>query len=201
MAETLVTYADYVDISGDETTASAIADSKLTQAIGLVEEALDRFLRLAEYTESLLVQRRAGAIGGYVLDGGYGGRAYPRGYPVQSVSSPSGATVDTNNRIIRGLSVVDFLFEPNDRHVDVTYTGGYERATLPDTLKLIIVDVARALVLKKAGQLDTGAGYLSKQLGDAKVQYAPWNGASRDLEALVPGMASRLHGWRKRTST
>lgn len=187
----IVTVADYRTYTGDFSTDELTVSARLEIAVGLVQDATDRFLQLDTYTEQL------GVHGDY--------RVYPRGVPIQSVVSPSAAQPVLGNYALGGVSA-EFWWDPTVGPIDswfvdpftaVTYVGGFTHATLPHGLRLIICDVAAAMGSRSP--VLTSAAVQSASVGDVSVSYGAGGTGTGTVDSILPGTTRRLTGYRRPT--
>lgn len=146
----LITVADYRDLTGDLTTDDGAAEVAIVRAQKLLSEYLRRGITLEERTEPVQL---VGAIG------------YPRAVPVTNAGT---YTIIDDYRIEIGELVYEWGQQVN--HVRVTYTGGYDLDTAPETIKGAIAEMTRTIVSTTAMAIPGGAS--SVRLGDAAVTFS-----------------------------
>lgn len=125
----LVTVARYQTITGDTTTASALVEERLAEAVELLEEELGRPLAEAERTEAVWSDRQ--------------GRLYPAATPIVTAE---GWTIDGVTLV--GASVWGDWWDGDDsaETTTITYTGGFvERTANPDAPNRLPVVIERDL--------------------------------------------------------
>lgn len=174
-----VTVAGYQLRTGDTSSAASAVTASLVEAEAILDEALRRHLALDERTDTFKLYPD--------------GRIYPDAYPITSSSltvwgrSLSGATPDV-------ATFVGLIGEcPAPPQATVTWTGGYNAATLPRTLANAIYDLAGFDLSDSTPGI---SGVTSVSLGDASVSYAaPLDGL---LDTLVPGLWARVRRFRNR---
>lgn len=184
----LVTYARYVTLTGDSTSASATVEANLTDAQAEVERVLGRALEYGTYTEERVVWP--------------GGFCYPKVTPLASV--PASATYEIEDE--RTLSDVspdwpsaEFEdptgwtgYAATSGKATVTYTGGWTAGTLPLPLQRVIAFIAYGLTFPAASVALSGASSVS--VGDVSVSMG---GAPADpVDDLWPGASRTLRQWR-----
>lgn len=193
----LCTYADYVHITGDATTASGTVALNLADAQEIVAEHLSpRILEFGTYTETLRI---------YTDGEGYywTGRVYPNARPVMSVSVPAGAT-------IRGAAVLDVtgsfpdgpfsvMLPTTDPYpiLSVTYAGGWTSTlnlpnTVPRKIQRAIANIA-GVMARPASTIPLGA--LSVRTGDVSVTFATPQVSDADIADIL----ETLSGFKLRT--
>lgn len=158
----LVTVERYRIITGDQASASALADDALTQAVGLLEDTLQRPLEEGEITERLAP--------------GSDGTLYPTVTPIVSAEGYSiyGSTIMGGPFFTPG-------FIATDPRVSVTYVGGYvERTANPTAANRLPAHVERDLCwaanrlltpATSAALAAVPAGVKSASVGDASITY------------------------------
>jgi hypothetical protein len=166
--------------------------ARLEVAVGLVEEATDRFLQFNTYTETLLISDSF--------------LVYPHGVPIDSVVSPSGIGPVYNGYAIASLSGLGIWWDPVFGPVDewsinpyavVEYVGGFTYDTLPKGLRLIICDVAAAMSSRQPAL--TSAAVSSASVSDVSVSYANGGTGTGSVDAVLPGSSRRLTRYRRPT--
>lgn len=191
----VVTVADYREIVGDESASTAEIQKRLDRAEKRVEDYLLRPLALGTYTESLRASCSSSLL-------------HPTATPIISVSSPASA-VSTDGVSISADSswVWDMIVEHSwssffsTRHtVTVTYVGGWDNTTLPQTLKEAICALAMQMNPLNAAPMATTVpvGAMNVTLGDASIGFAKPFGSQGSIETLVPGISATLRQWRYR---
>lgn len=162
----LVSISRYRDVTGDETSASAVVETALTDAQGLLEEELGRELEQGTRTERCRVFRE-----------GRGDAMYPSVTPIISVTSPAGSSIAGPAVIGNGLvsSAPTFLTDP-DEFGSLTYVGGYDANAadgdadrLPRQLERAICWAAYADLHVDA--LNVPAGATTASVGDVSVSF------------------------------
>lgn len=174
-----VTVDGYRLHTGDQTTAASAVSGALLEAQQLLEEELRRKLDLAERTASFRIHQD--------------GRVYPNAWPI----------TDAGDLVIDGRMVVGavpdagpftaIIAVPPAPRSTITWTGGFDADTLPATLRNALYDLAQPIA-QGASPIPGGATSLS--VGDVSVGFA--SPTSGGLDALVPGLASRVAKWRNR---
>lgn len=182
----LISVDRYAEITGDSTSASAVVETAILDAQGLLESELHRPLELAERTERM---RR-------FCDG----RVYPSATPI--TAGPSGST-------IYGAGLADAgpagsFLQPADEYVSVTYTGGFDPAEtdraevtyVPVELQRAVAFAAQAIIGADTGSLDVPEGATSVSVGDVSISWGP-GGSPASGEVTFPRRLVRR--WRHRT--
>lgn len=198
----IVTYAVYVSVTGDDTTASGDVEDAITEAEGLIGEFLRRPLA-AEWRSERYHLRPYGMV-------------YPRCVPVLEVSAtasyqvydtaaiqfvtadspPSPSPVGSEEIFGRTSG----WYHEEAPRATVVYLGGWDADTIPYTLRRGICYLARAIgAAPPATPLPPGATSLS--LGDASISLATpgdADGAGAVIDGLVPGLTAtfRRYRWR-----
>ena len=177
----LVTIDEYRQLTGDLTTAAAVASAAIDEAIELVEDATRRQLEAKVRTEVVMIWPDR--------------RVYPKAIPI--ITAPAGVTLDPDGFAMRDVSPDDVSFGGFVTHgappqATITYTGGYTTTTLPAALRRIIVQLARAITRDPS---PIPAGAVSVRLGDASITYKDSTGAS-PVDLLVPGSSATLSRYR-----
>lgn len=195
-----LTYARYVQLTGDSTTPSAQVEAAIPDAEREMVRILRRPLWLDTYTHALPVHA--------------GGRAYPKAVPIATL--PASATFQmedpqTFRYVVRdsltgplGLGDVEEFLDGSSGAcgypelyglATVTYTGGWTEATMPMAVARGLARLVHAYATPTiATELIEGA--TSQSLGDASVSFKdPVSGdsvdrLSRNLEASLRG-----YGW------
>lgn len=157
----LVSYARYVSLTGDATSASATVEAALVEAqdlledelgrIGLLEEdGADKVERLKLYDDSVL-----------------GGTVYPAGVPI----------TDAGDFTLAGAMLISvppdggpFFYRDGERYATVTYRGGFTSATVPAYMARDIAFAAHQLVHSPVPS-SIPAGATSVRVGDAAVTF------------------------------
>ena len=174
-----ITVAGYRLHTGDQTNASAVS-GRLLEAEDLLDEELRRSLALEERTKAFKVYPD--------------GRLYPDAYPITA----SDLTVD--GRALRGatVDVATFVAYWPDTcppaNATVTWTGGYDAATLPVTLRHALYELAAALAAPRPVAAPVGA--LAASVGDVSVTFA--DSSETGIDAFVPGLSERIGKYRNR---
>jgi hypothetical protein len=129
------------------------------------------------------------------------GRVYPSRTPVDSVSSPAGATIAQGGRAIEGVasgaifSGPDIITEsgyttPYPFMATIVYRGGYVSATLPEKIRRVICRVAAVM---RTPNPPVPAGAVSVKVGDTSVTYAK----PQDPETAITDILKDLRGFRR----
>lgn len=130
----IVDVVTYRQVTGDTWTDDATVTANLERAQSRVEDRTERLFDVVERTESCPV-----------IDG----LAYPRAYPIASVTVPDGAVV-TPNGLTLSVAPQNWLDDPSlvpfvgtgiQQYATVTYTGGL--ATVPVELADLICELAQ----------------------------------------------------------
>lgn len=156
----LIAIARYREITGDNTSASAVVETAIDDAQALLEDQLRRPLEQAQRTERLRVFPD--------------GRVYPRATPI--ISAAAGADI-YGNAIVDGTPAGTFL-DPDD-YAEVTYTGGYDPAeTDLSAVDYVPVELQRAVAwaaytIVNAAPSAAPPGASSVTVGDVSVTYGP----------------------------
>lgn len=79
---------------------------------------------------------------------------------------------------------------PNDTEIEVTYTAGWTSETVPDTIKLTILNIA-TLMLQEA---DGNIGITGKSMAEDSRTYINYTSFDRWLKKLDPFCIVRLYG-------
>lgn len=159
----LVSYARYVTVTGDSTSASASAVDALARAqdlledelcrIGLLEDdSVDKVERLRLYEDSVL-----------------GGTVYPGGLPITSDGDYTQAG-ETLTAVGPDAGPVMWRI-PEQRWATVTYRGGYTSSTVPAYMERDIA-VAAYQLLHSNVLVGVPAGATDVALGDARIGFA-----------------------------
>lgn len=190
----VVTPQQFREQTGDTThfwSEIAVWLSDATQRVG---EALRRQLESDARTERMKAEPVRSSL--YCS---WSAAFYPSAYPVTAVADSRYVIEYSGRRIRGGVAYWDMLVEPyasSETWVDVTYTGGYDETTLPATLRRAIIDLAQAVGVPSA-RVD--ASVASKSQGDSSISYFNTSGTTLDdLEIHVPGLSSRIDGYRNR---
>lgn len=194
----LLTYARYVSLAGDSTSASAT----VLESIDYAETEIARFLRrpLPEglYTDKLVVWPDS--------------RVYPKAVPLVSVPASASYVVDDEvcllyawpDTISSPFVGADLLEEnlgwsgyaATSARATVTYTGGWTLANAPLPVLRAIAFMAKALA-NPGAQTPTPPGVASMSVGDVSVTYR--NGSPDDpIDEIVPGLSRMLGPFRWR---
>ncbi len=173
-----VTVAGYRLHTGDLTTNATAVSGSLLEAEEILDDELRRHLALEERTDTFRIYSD--------------GRVYPDAWPLIS------ASLQIEGRALLGATADVATFVgwwpdcPPDR-ATVTWTGGYDAATLPRTLRNALYDLARAV---GSDPSPVPVGALSASVGDVSVTFAePSEGG---LDALVSGLGNRVRRYRNR---
>lgn len=193
----LVSYATYVRLTGDSTSASSDVVAALGDSVALLDDALDRHLTFGTYAETVKVGPR--------------GLSYPKAIPVASVTASATYQVydpATLHRVIPTsddlVTTLDFPYLDHDWDnphnyptAIVIYDGGYTEATLPFRLKVAICLIARAMGTTGWTPPNIGA----KSVGD--VHEIKMKTDSEDVASMINGFVSGLwdsiRGFRRRS--
>lgn len=180
----LVTVAQYRLVTIDTTSSDAAVTAALQTAEDLLEEYLRRPLPEAERTETLQLDKL--------------GRIYPSAAPITAV--PAGYTIRgtavfggdilTNDTLVYNWSY-DWSAANRPRST-ITYTGGWTAATLPETIRQVIAQVAYDLLHPSPTTVPAGATSVST--GDASMTFGP-DGGSPVLSASA---RRAVRDWRRR---
>lgn len=176
----LISVATYQSITGDTTSATAVVETAVKDAQGLLEDRLRRPLELASRTERL---RRFPD-----------GRVYPSATPI--TSGPAGSTV--YGAALADAAPAGSFLQPADEYVDVTYTGGFD-PTEDDrsAVTFVPVDLARAVawaaraIVSGVSASSPPAGARSVTVGDVSVAYGPDGAPSAGEIVFDAGLVSR----------
>ncbi len=179
----VVTVHAYRVYTADWTTAGTVVTGAFVEAEEQLEDQLRRRLPSEERIEPMRIYPD--------------GRVYPKAYPITACAS---MVIDGRSLVGATPDATPFIgvFEQLDVPLaTVTYTGGFTdrngAAPLPITLEYALYDLARALA-QDAPAVPVGATAAS--VGDVSVTFAkPTSGA---LDALVPGLTSRIGMYRNR---
>jgi hypothetical protein len=172
--------AVYRRITGDTASDDATVTAALTDAQGLLEEALNRrgVLETGTRTELCRVYNQSQTF--LFING----LCYPAATPITAVSSPAGVTfTDSEVRGVTGVVfdlVTDYINEFPE--VTVTYTGGYSPSTLPYTLMRALCLTARELTREPTA---AASGAQSIRLGDLAVTYSGPQTPSAAVDAIL----------------
>lgn len=187
----VVTIARYRDITGDETSASAVIEDALVDAQALLEEDLRRPLGTGTRTERCRIFAEA-----------RGAAVYPAATPIASVSSPSGTSI-VGHAVLGGTPLTGppyFLTDP-DGFATVTYVGGYDPTAvagdadyLPVTLQRAIAWAAKAIIDPDAFA-PVPAGATSASVGDVSLTWGPGGSPAQGEVTFSPSLVRR---WRRR---
>lgn len=160
---TLVSYARYVTLTGDTTSASAAAVEALSNAQEMLEDELGRIGLLEDDGQDKVERLRL------YDDSVLGGVVYPTAVPITDPGdyTESGASLSTV-----GPDGGPFAFTaPSIRYATVTYRGGYTAATVPAYMARDLAFAAYQLVNNQALAM-VPAGANSVRLGDAAIGFA-----------------------------
>lgn len=143
----IATLADYRRITRDRDSYDGDIYEALDAAQDFLEENTDRFFETDTRTESLKVHSD--------------GRVYPHATPITAVTTPTN-TISSTSSIALGAYGMDvavrwpewFQASPGDDiewfyvgsgrpRLTVTYTGGYDEDEIPESLKRLVVDIAK----------------------------------------------------------
>lgn len=175
----LVSYARYVTLTGDSTSASASAVEALAVAQDMLEDELGRIGFLEDDGQDKEERLRL------YDDDVFGGTVYPTAVPITDGGdyTQAGAALTAV-----GPDGGPFLWRtPTERYATVIYQGGYTAATVPAYMARDIAFAAYQL-LHVAPLVAVPAGATSVSLGDASVSFA---------SALAGGSAGI--GWSRET--
>ena len=178
----IVSLPSYRRTSHDSTSYDGNATEALIAAQKVVERKLDRFLENGTYTETLRIHEN--------------GRAYPRGFPLTSVSAPANAKIDGIAVALASNIFDDILINWHDnreRNLSVTYIGGYEPEDVPEEIVRAICNIAK-LYLEDSTLVSIPSGATSVSVGDVSFS------SKLPLSAIViPGsIATTLEIFRRR---
>jgi hypothetical protein len=191
MASILVTYDDYVRITGDDQADQAEVEANIDEVLGMVEEELDRIFLFGTYTESLPLTST--------------GWVYPRAVPVASVPASASTQVWDDGWSLRGASA-DVNVGPfpdlteivswreGGLRATVTYTGGLTHDTFPKKLRRLVCRLTLATANPGTG---IPAGAQSASVGDVSVSFEAGTIMPGELDALLPGTYRALDGFRR----
>lgn len=187
----LVSVDRYREITGDETSASAVVEAALVDAQLLLEEDLRRPLEAEQRTERCRVFAES-----------RGSTVYPAATPLVSVSAPSGGE-------IVGAAVVGGSLAPapprfltdRDQFAEVTYIGGFDPdaelgdvTCLPVGLQRAIAWAAKALTVPDDfSEIPTGA--TSASVGDVSIS---WGAGGSPSSGEVTFSRQLVRRWRRR---
>lgn len=180
-----VTVDGYRVHTGDRTTAGTVVTGALVDAEELLAVALRRDLALAARTKSCPIYPD--------------GRVYPTAWPIETAA---GYTID--GRALLGATsdvgtFVGLIGTAPPTRVTVTWTGGFDDGTtgtrLPVTLRHALYDLAKALC-EDASPVPVGATAVS--VGDVSVTFGGRGAGDSDIDALVPGLSTRVRRYRNR---
>lgn len=178
-----VTVDGYRVHTGDRTTAGTVVTGALVDAEELLVDELRRDLALDERTASCPVYPD--------------GRVYPSAWPITE------STLEIDGRALLGATpdsgAFVGYFPDRPARVTITWTGGFDDGTtgtrLPVTLRRALYDLAKALCADTAS-VPVGATAVS--VGDVSVTYGNAGGGAGDVDALVPGLSTRIRKYRNR---
>lgn len=178
-----VTVDGYRVHTGDRTTAGTVVTGALVDAEEMLVDELRRDLALAERTASCPIYPD--------------GRVYPPAWPITA------STLEIDGRALLGATADTGVFvgylPDRPARVTVTWTGGFDDGTnstrLPVTLRRALYDLAKALC-DDAAPVPVGATSVS--VGDVSVTYGQAGGGAGDVDALVPGLSTRIRKYRNR---
>jgi hypothetical protein len=177
-----VTVAGYRLRTNDNTSAAHVVTGALTDAEHLLEEELRRELPLAQRTETMRIHGD--------------GRVYPLAYPLISCTTN---TIDGRSLVNALPDIQQFTaFFPYGvlaPRATITYTGGFDDATFPTTLRHALYDLAAALA-GDASPVPVGAQ--SVHVGDVSVSYGAGATPGEGVDAYLPGLALRVRKYRNR---
>ena len=170
--------------TGDRTTAGTVVSGALVEAEELLGDALRRDLALAERTASCPIYPD--------------GRCYPPAWPITD-----GGTLDVDGRALLGATAdtgTFVAFSPvAPTRATVTWTGGFDDGTtgtrLPVTLRHALYDLAKALC-EDVSPVPVGATAVS--VGDVSITYGGRGAGESNVDALVPGLSTRVRRYRNR---
>lgn len=187
----LVTYDDYVRITGDEGTDQQTVEDTLDEMLELVNQELDRFLEQDTYTETLPTTHR--------------GRVYPRGVPVTSLPASASYESSDEGYSLRNvpLNPVTGPFFDSDTvpvvwerglFTTVTYTGGYTYETFPRKLRRLLCRLT-AVAVNPGSAAGLLPGTTQATVGDVSVTLEAGSIGTSELDALLPGTCAALRGF------
>lgn len=196
--QSLVTLQEYRDITRDHVTENGEVQAYLTEAVSLLEEHLQRKLTNQQVTEVLEVW--------CIDDVTY---AYPTITPITAIPPNTTYVIDHNNARLRGVTLLSesivsgvglellgdgnpYVLRERPRYTEVTYSGGYTNATLPQTLKRALCRIAFGLSRMSTSSV---IGAESMRVGDVSVSYPKSQGA---LDALAPGTSLMVKPYKRK---
>jgi hypothetical protein len=195
MSNPLVTYDDYVRITGDSDSSQDEVEAALDDMLAMVQEELDRFLVLGTYTETLPMSPQ--------------GSVFPRAVPVSSITASSApdAAIDDDGYSIRGVATLTFTDSPlgiDDLEISgeaspygtLTYQGGYTHADFPVKLRRIIARLA-TVSLNGSGGSNLPPGTTAASVGDTSISLEAGTVGYGELDALIPGTCKSLYGFQR----
>lgn len=181
----LVTAARYRSVTLDTSSAEATVTAALERAEALVEEYLRRPLASTSRTETV---RFAGD-----------GRVYPAATPITAVTG--GYVIVVGGQAISGApidaapSFPSFGETTYPATATITYTGGYDASSLPETIAEVISWAAHRR-LHTGALTSVPAGATAAAVGDVSVSFGP-RGASSSGR-LTEDDEAALAPWRRR---
>lgn len=175
---------NYQRITGDSASDPAAVTTALQEAQRTIEDRTDRFFEQVSRTETLPVRE--------------GGRLYPRGLPLVSVTSPSGASIDGQAIVGASGSWLDpdlALNPPVGRTARsaVTYVGGYAPEEMPTEIVAAVAELAY-LALHPVLLVGVPAGVTSISFGSQSYSGASLGGVAQ-LPAHIRGL---IRLWQRR---
>ena len=188
----LISYATYVRLSGDSTSASSDVMASVADATSLLGECLNRTLPLGIYTERVKVSPR--------------GMAYPKAIPLVSTPVSSDVAIYdtvTLQYVTPDLSLTpvfdehpacDWAYSSSWPHATVTIEGGFSETTLPVTLALAIARLAKSLTTHEGSAIPATATGMS--VGDVSISLSAAEGQSM-LDSYVPGLWRTVARYRR----
>lgn len=166
---TLLSYARYVALTGDTTSASASAVEEITRAQDLLEDELGRIGLLEDDSTDKVERLRL------YEDGILGGTVYPSALPITSAGdyTQAGASLTAV-----GPDAGPFLWRTSsERYATVTYRGGFTASTVPAYMERDLAFVAYQLLHPIPALVPAGA--IEAHIGDAGVTFdRPVSGGS-----------------------
>ena len=120
-------------------------------------------------------------------------RLYLMAQPITAVSSVEldGVPVTSDEYTItdKYLRLKSGVWPEGDENVKVTYTAGWSALTIPDTIKMVILQIA-TLMLEEAGE---NIGVTGKSFGENSRTYINYTNFGKWLQKLDPFRIVRLY--------
>ena len=120
-------------------------------------------------------------------------RLYLMAQPISAVSSVelNGVAITSDEYTINGnyLRLKSGVWPEGDENVKVSYTAGWSAQTLPDTVKMVILQIA-TLMLEEAGE---NIGVTGKSFGENSRTFINYTNFSKWLQKLDPLRIVRLY--------